>query len=230
MYAYAKLLTEPKELWVAFGTGKHYRIIPAHKIGSAIGHEKCLSLPMFHAFTGCDTVSCFAGRGKITAWEAMNVYPEVVREFAKLTNEPDQLDTAMHVIERYVVLLYDRTSPRLKVNEARLDLFARKGRDITNIPPTQSALLFHTKRAVYQAGYCWGSSEAMITLPKPEGWGWKEGIQGKWEPVWTDLPEATKACRELLRCGCVKGCRSSCTCTKAALACTALCKCGGSCQ
>ena len=55
---------EDTEIWVAFGTGKHLRYIPAHDIAKELGYEKALSLPMFHAYTGCDTVSSFAGRGK----------------------------------------------------------------------------------------------------------------------------------------------------------------------
>ena len=34
-----------------------------------------------HAFTGCDTVSAFCGRGKKTAWNTWKVYPEVTTEF-----------------------------------------------------------------------------------------------------------------------------------------------------
>ena len=47
---------EDTESWVAFGTGKHLRHIPAHDIAKELGYEKALSLPMFRAFTGCDTV------------------------------------------------------------------------------------------------------------------------------------------------------------------------------
>ena len=55
---------EDTEIWVAFGTGKHLRYIPAHDIAKELGYEKALSLPMFHVYTGYDTVSSFAGRGK----------------------------------------------------------------------------------------------------------------------------------------------------------------------
>ena len=55
-----------------------YRVISAHGI---LGAKKCLALPMFHAFTGCDTVSSFSGRGKKTAWETWNVFPEVTDAF-----------------------------------------------------------------------------------------------------------------------------------------------------
>ena len=30
----------------------------------------CASLPAFHAFTGCDTVSSFGGKGKRSAWNS----------------------------------------------------------------------------------------------------------------------------------------------------------------
>ena len=69
VYMFAKLTPSLTALWVAFGTGKNYRLIPDHRISTAIGHMKCLAIPIFHAFTGCDTVSSFSGRGKKTAWE-----------------------------------------------------------------------------------------------------------------------------------------------------------------
>ena len=53
---------ENTELWIAFGTGKHLRCIPAHDIATTLGGEKARTLPMFHAFKGCDTVSSCAGR------------------------------------------------------------------------------------------------------------------------------------------------------------------------
>ena len=69
--------TKPDELWVAFGTGGHFRFIPIHEVAVAVGPRKSATLPLFHALTGCDTVSSFAGIGKKTAWVAWNVYPEV---------------------------------------------------------------------------------------------------------------------------------------------------------
>ena len=50
----------------AFGTGKHYQSISAHGIYAAIGVDKCVALPMLHAFTGCDAVSSYSGRGMKT--------------------------------------------------------------------------------------------------------------------------------------------------------------------
>ena len=156
VYAFAQLTSSLNELWVAFGTGKHYRLIPAHMICAAIGLDKCLALPMFHAFTGCDTVSCFSGRGKRTAWDTWNMYPEITGQFASLMKKPQlgDVDAAMDTIERFVVLLYNKTNTGSEVNMVRFELFARKGRDDNNIPPTKDALLQHARRAAYQAGHC----------------------------------------------------------------------------
>ena len=32
-----------------------FRYIAAHEMAKALGHDRCTALPMFHAFTGCDT-------------------------------------------------------------------------------------------------------------------------------------------------------------------------------
>ena len=218
------------ELWVSFGTGKNFRHLPAHEMANGLGPERCMALPMFHAFTGCDTVSSFAGRGKKTAWDTWMTFSDVTRAFCAMATSPHAVDEWMELLERYVVLLYDRTSSQTSVNQARMELFTHKGRAIDGLPPTQAALIEHAKRAAYQAGHIWGQvMVAVPELPSPGDWGWKRKETAGWEVNWTTLPEAAKACRQLLRCGCKKGCRGHCKCVKAALQCTALCHCGGAC-
>ena len=68
---------------------------------------------MFHAITGCDTVSSFAGRGKKTAWDVWMSHNEDTGVFLNLTASPDEiLDHHLAVF----VLLYDRASGLDKVN------------------------------------------------------------------------------------------------------------------
>ena len=52
------------EVWVTFGSGKNMRYIPAYIVAKPLGTDKASALPVFHALTGCDTVSFFGGRGK----------------------------------------------------------------------------------------------------------------------------------------------------------------------
>jgi len=49
------------ELWVAIETGQHLRYTSAHELACVLGPERVCALPLFHAFTGCDTVSAFVG-------------------------------------------------------------------------------------------------------------------------------------------------------------------------
>lgn len=124
------------------------------------------------------------------------------------------------------MLFYDKTSNCLDVNSARKHLFTKTGRQIDHIPPTSEALLQHCKRAIYQGGHVWSQADnPNPTLPSPSEWGW-EFLDGKWQPLWTILPEASKTCQELLKCACNTGCKSKrCKCYKAGLRCSALCKC-----
>ena len=129
------------KMWIAFGVGKQYRYIAIHDIVRALGDEKSQVLHVFHAFTGCDQTSAFLGRGKSTAWATWISYGEATSAFTALCRMPGMQDVlnAMPVLERFVVLLYDRTSPCQGVNDARKVLFAQKGRTLENIPP----LLMH---------------------------------------------------------------------------------------
>ena len=144
------------------------------------------------------------------------------------------VDAAMDTIERFVVLLYDKTNTGSEVNMGRFEIFAREGRvGLRQQYSTDEGCASSAceESSISGSGHGWIQAiEPQIELPRPAGWGWVgTGGGGKWDVVWSNLSEASKVCRELLRCGCTKGCRANCKCAKAALTCTALCKCGGSC-
>ena len=142
----------PEELWLAFGTGDSFRYIAIHELVQTMTPRKSAVLPVFHALTGCDTVSAFNGRGEKSAWEACKEYIEVTAAFEELSKINDQIsETTFSRLERFVILLYDRTSDITEVDVARKDLFTRKSRSLENIPPTQDALKQHLKRASYQS-------------------------------------------------------------------------------
>ena len=86
------------ELWLAFGTGKNFRYIAAHELVACLGPEKSKSLPVFHAITGCDTVSAFAGHGKKTAWAVRATFPEVTDAFLDLASVPRAISSHMYYV------------------------------------------------------------------------------------------------------------------------------------
>ncbi len=215
-----------EQLWIDFGSGKQRCYLPIHDM--ILDPVKRAGLRFFFAFTGCDQVSFFAHVSKATAWKIWTLFPDVTEVFVKLSNQPSDEDIAefMPLLERFVVLLYKRTSNCSDVNSCRRELFC-DGRAIDNIPPTREALLQHVRRSVYFGGYVWGSSlSPIMDLPPFTMYGWKSDAS----PHWTDLPQASRALRELIKCNCTKGCKGNCKCKRAPLPCTELCKCKGSCE
>ena len=219
------------ELWVAFGSGGHLRYVPAHVMAMPLGPEKAQALPLFHALTGCDTVSSFANRGKKSAWDTWNVFDDLTHALNSiLISQVELTGDIISVIERFVIPLYCRTSTQVDINMARKELLVKKGRPMDDIPPSHDAFLQHLKRAIYQGIHCWGKFlDLEQDLPCPSQWGWRD-LDG-WTPVWTTLPQASQAALELLRCSCrMRRCGNACKCSKASLKCTALCNCDGECE
>ena len=132
----------------------------------------------------------------------------------------------MYIIERFVILLYDRTSTCTDIGKAWRKMFVKKTNNVKQIRPTKAALEQHVKRTTYQGGHMWGRSLLVApALPLPTSWGWTKAEDGLYEPNWATLSEVSKVYCELVSCKWKKGCVKICRCKKAALECTALCAC-----
>ena len=229
--AVAQTLPPENELWLAFGTGKNFKYIAAHNIATGLGPEKACALPLFHALTGCDTVSSFNGHGKKTAWAVWAVFPELTHALLKVSVAPTDIPRdVLATIERFIILLYDRTSTCTDIDTARRKLFAKR-HNAQLIPPTKAALEEHVKRALFQGAHVWGQMLLPAPkLPSPCRWGWSKTSEGDYEPFWTCLPDAGQSSYELISCKCKKLCGGHCKCKIAQLKCTALCVCEGECE
>lgn len=85
----------------------HY--LPAHEIYPPLGPKKAHVLPVFHALTGCDTVSAFVGHSKKSAWAISNALPELTDELVTLADAPTSIpETSLRAVERFVILLCER--------------------------------------------------------------------------------------------------------------------------
>ena len=77
----------------------------------------------------------------------MEYINDVTTAFCALAATPGSaIEDWMDILERLVVLLYDRTSSQESVNQGSKQLFTEKRRAIDGLQ--------HTKRAAYQAGHC----------------------------------------------------------------------------
>ncbi|CAH3164380.1 unnamed protein product, partial [Porites lobata] len=102
----------------------------------------------------------------------------------------------------------------------RAAAFRKSKKDLDALPPTQDALILHTKRANYQT-IVWNKAlEPCPSLPKPEdsGWYYSEGLL---KPKLMTREEVSAACLQLAYCGCSRegGCcvNRRCTCVKLSL-------------
>ena len=155
---------DDKRVWPSFGVGDSHKIIGAH---IAIGCQKAITLPIFHAFTGCDTVSAFKSIGKKTAWQRWNSFDDVTGAFLDLSTAPDNINNVTEkLLERFVVLLYDKTSTCM---------------------PTSGVLLQHDNRTLHQGCHVWGNAHVkQMNLSEPLGW-IKDKKTGRYSPLWTYL-------------------------------------------
>lgn len=215
-----------ERLWVEFGHGQSLRWLPIHDLVMNLGPEKSRGMLFFHAFTGCDVVSAFRGRGKTTAWQTWAVCPEVSPIFSKLSQYPPTIEDAdLDILEKFVVTMYDKHSNMTKVDEARLHLFARKQRSYDSIPPTSASLVQHVKRSTFQAACIWGQATVCkMVSENPGNWGWQKHGEA-WEILWSTLPPIAQSCQQLTKCRCTGECRGPCKCYRYTLKCTQLCTC-----
>ena len=133
-----------------------------------------MALPLFHSLTGCDIVSFVHGKGKKSVWYTQNSLLEITNTFLERLDNPESIDLNMKMIERFVILLYDRTSSEDEVNTAGKIMFANKGREMDKIQPTKDALVQHSRRAIWQASFVWHHmSDRQSSIPSPSEWGWE---------------------------------------------------------
>ena len=180
-------------------------------------------LPKF-CVKGCDTVSCFSGKGKVGGHGLLEDNREDFQEaFADLGKYLYVNDELVLTLEKFVCLLYNANATR--VNEARYDLFKRGKFTEDQLPPNSDALRQHIERANYQAFIWRHCIDAQPEIPCPSEHGWVIE-NGEIAIRWMTLPMAPKKMLEFMACACKTGCnKGRCSCKKASLRCSEMCRC-----
>ena len=141
-------------------------------------------LLLCHSFTGCDTVSSFAGKGKTSCLLTWESFLEITNTFVLLGNHPNDhvIEGELTKTEKFVRQLYDKSTNETLVNQCRRQLFTKKSRSLELIPPTKAALKQHARRAVFQAGFVWKLAlEKSPSIPSQINFGWfEDGKTPKW--------------------------------------------------
>lgn len=202
------------------------RFIDISQVVERHGTEVCRSLPGFHAFTGCDSVSAFSGKGKVTPLKLVKRHAEFIDLFQALGTEWKLSDELFARLQKFTCHMYSRNPVTSDINDIRYGLFCAKRGDVdsSQLPPCANTLRKHCQRANYQAGIWRRSLQGCPQIPSPFDHGWKlEDDQLQID--WMTSEPAPKAVLELLSCQCRKKCElPQCTCLKNGLNCTDLCR------
>ena len=178
------------------------------------------------------TTSYFVGKGKKTCCQIWDKYPDISNVFLKIMLGGELESNDIEIIERYIVILLYcyTTKPVIRIPSISADLNCFQL--ATEILKIYHPLLLPSYNILKDLSFKqkFGIKFSKKTdYPNPDDFGWKE-IDSEYIPVWSELPEILESCRELVSCGCKKGCTSRCKCKKENLPCSHLCKCFGKCQ
>ena len=111
------------------GTGKHTRIIDIEAVAVSANEKfnktECNeedflnALLAYHCFTGCDSTSSFAGRGKIKPLVELvknNVFIDTFKNIGRIPTSSEMFSS----LEQFVCIIYgQRFNENLSVNDAR---------------------------------------------------------------------------------------------------------------
>ena len=149
LIAFAKEI--PASLYQKRGTSTRVRYMDIRKLRAVLGDKLSQALIAFHAFTGCDTVSAFAGRGKTGPLKQLKKDEVAIDTFA--------IDTT--AMDGFTCRMYAASLKTCKVNILRHEMFLSKSGEIDSStlppPPCEDSLKQHIQRANYQAGVWWGA-------------------------------------------------------------------------
>ena len=156
-------------IFIKCGTATRTRLIDIRKITNVLGQKVCEALLGMHAFTGCDSVSAFSGRGKVKALKPLmdnENFQDTFRQIGEIwTLSPDILLS----LEEITCNLYVSHSNIKCVNEMRYNLFRHKNSEIdsSQSPPCKDSLQLHIIRVNYQAAIWKRSLFCNPGIPSP---------------------------------------------------------------
>ena len=106
----------------------------------------CLGL---HQWTVCDTISAFAGQGKLKALKIFLREQKFIDAFATLGSSWNVRNELFCIIEEFVCQLYCRNTNILKVNELKYQMFRNRREEMESAqrPPCEDTIKQHTRRA-----------------------------------------------------------------------------------
>ena len=186
--------------------------------------QACLALLGLHAFTGCDTVSAFSGKGKAKPVKLMLKENSYINLFNSFGNELS-LSEAQHCgLQQFVCGMHGHKEGSNDVVLHKL-CSTRQGRlEVKCLPPCSDSLSLHANRACYQA-YIWQKClESHPDIPSPIGFDWDRNDDDDLIIKWNTILPALEEVLQLMYCSCPRKClQGSCPYIDNSLPCTDAC-------
>ena len=157
-----------------------------------LGEHRSRPLLFFHAFTGCDVISFFSGRGKKSEWHVWEVLPELTDAFLELASSP------VNVSEDIMPLIENLWSFGM-IEQVNLEQLMKQDNIFFVDYPEhwkiylQLQLLFGSTLYVLhiRLDMCGGKPFKMTRLPSPADWGWQKSGRD-WKPEGAPLSKLKK--------------------------------------
>ena len=106
------------------------QFVDISKLVWSLGDSICDSLIWLHAFTGCDIVSAFASRGKLSALKLMKKDKTYQETFSQVGQSLDVQPHIFQNVQQFTCPMYVAASSTADVNDLRCQLFCAKRREI----------------------------------------------------------------------------------------------------
>ena len=105
------------------GTENRVKFVDISRMAQVLGHPVCKALPSLHAFTGCDSISAFAGKGKLSALKLLKLNDSYQEMFKEIGTDWVISDLLLQQIEAFTCKLYGLKNDTVDINQARYQLF-----------------------------------------------------------------------------------------------------------
>ena len=125
-------------VFIRSGTRQRSRLISIPSIINHVGQDMCRALIGMHAFTGCDSVSAFSGKGKTKAFKLVTSEPSICNVLHRLGDDLSVPQELANELEECICKLYQSHSSCKDVNGIRYRFFCKmKSPQSHKLPPTK---------------------------------------------------------------------------------------------
>ena len=120
----------PCPIYQKCDTKNRTRYLDITKIFKTVGSGVCDALVGTHAFTGCDSISAFAGRGKTTGFKLLKSDKTKQEVFNQLGHSWDLTAELFQRLQQITCQMYLLSTRTTEVNKLRYQLFCAKPGDV----------------------------------------------------------------------------------------------------